>query len=240
MQMAAVLRRRNEILPVARLPADLLLRIFLDLTVDYHTNEVSIPQRLNFTHVCMTWRRTALELSPMLWTYLETRSEAAAIKFIRRSRTAPLIARMRKATSPRVWSLVLSQLRRIRELDIRVYDNDELLQHIKSSSGPASMLQKFSLHLSEGWFPDTLPVPDYKRGISPCMRELTLELCAIVWAPPQLQGLRYLHLNDPLYKNQNSWDDLFNLLNCSPNLEELRLVYATPRLPRVEYTCEVH
>jgi hypothetical protein len=233
MQLAAVVRCRNDVVPVFRLPAEILLQIFLELVTDYHVESVGLLDRLNFSHVCATWRRTALEMGSTLWAYIPDRNEEVAQEFIIRSRNAPLVVDFcgGKGGELPILHLALCHLHRIRELTIKIHGSDKLRGLKKSFTGPALLLETFTLSLRRQGAKKILPRSQYMSGVSPNVREVLLKNCAIAWAPPQLHNLTTLTLNEPWRDEMGYWDDLFKLLRRSPNLQELDLFNATPVVP---------
>ncbi|KAG8851740.1 hypothetical protein FRB96_009105 [Tulasnella sp. 330] len=76
-------KQRNSLLPISRLPTEVLIRIFKDYTDSYRS-----PRSL--TMVCTAWSRIVLD-SPTLWSHVNSRSPPLAfLSSLSRSRDIPL------------------------------------------------------------------------------------------------------------------------------------------------------
>jgi hypothetical protein len=85
----ALRRRRNALIPIARLPDDLLTRVFRTCMPRGYFWRPPSRQQLVFTHVCSHWRSVGLQ-DPVLWASLNLNHGAVAQEFLSRSGQAPL------------------------------------------------------------------------------------------------------------------------------------------------------
>jgi hypothetical protein len=80
--------RRNEIMPVARLPADILCRIFDFYRTGCPPTE-AMSDMIGVTHVCSTWRSTARSF-PSLWTVIDVGQPTLAHECMELAKPLPL------------------------------------------------------------------------------------------------------------------------------------------------------
>ncbi|KAI0040243.1 hypothetical protein FA95DRAFT_1611954 [Auriscalpium vulgare] len=91
----ALRQRHNTLLPVTRLPPEILATVFTCLFAHEHTCwspalESSLNFRLPVTHVCRRWRQVALEHSS-LWADIDLEfSPDCVATFLARARSSPL------------------------------------------------------------------------------------------------------------------------------------------------------
>jgi hypothetical protein len=98
--------------------------------------------------VCRSWRNTALSC-PSLWSVIDSSSISKAQLCLKRSKSAPLSVNLRYGCPNSLIEAVLSQMSRVRELDITFATSMDLslLPHLTEC--PAPMLRKLSVYYDE-------------------------------------------------------------------------------------------
>lgn len=205
--------QRNSLLPVCRLPTELLSEIFLRHVEDHHAvirrlqaDTVELLNLLNWghytwitvTHVCRHWRSVALSF-PRLWTDIDCRREDCTAEFLRRSGSVPLALSYRSSsflTPSPALELALKQIERVRVLKLRL--SEFLRQRQAQHIGPFS---KAALrHLVE--LDLTHPTPAFLRSL----------------LRPHLTRLKCARLQPTV--DVRAWVDI---LRCLPALVDLEL-----------------
>ena len=162
----------NSKAPVARLPAELLTKIFVYLEPVY---------RIDLTHVCALWRAIALDSPALLWSELPPVSNANLGRMLLERAGASIVdipeLRIFQGKEP-VLEVVLSHMCRIRTLHIvvcnpaLVISKERDLAAIMYTAAPA--LERFSISHPEASPPAALPLD--KRtlfaGFAPRLRAL--------------------------------------------------------------------
>lgn len=155
--------------PIHNLPAELLSNIFLELMHDFNdqgdTAKGPIPSIL-VTHICSSWRTTALECRT-LWSIIPfsaSENDNLLQTLLKRSGSAPLSVRFRSSNQPdqdeddtdqsaiaiERFSLITSQWHRLRSLEILEQHRPtniplDILQEHYSDGTPAPLLEKLVL-----------------------------------------------------------------------------------------------
>src|SRR5712672_1138819 len=137
----SILTRRNMLIPISILPAEILARIFHFSVAGASFLRSNRPGWVSVTHVCRRWRQIALDDST-LWTRFSTspRSRDWIAERLSRARNAPLIievdAMMRKDTI----SLFTPHISHTRELylhNITSIHFSAIMQEISTQKAPA-------------------------------------------------------------------------------------------------------
>ncbi|KAG6817243.1 hypothetical protein H0H87_011300 [Tephrocybe sp. NHM501043] len=256
--VARLRKRRNSVMLIARLPPELLGKIFLHLREDY-------PYRyfewIGVSHVCSSWRYAALENAHALWAAVSFEHPGRAATFINRSGQLPLHTFIDSFYLEEGAELLLSQQHRVGELDI---DYTTSCHHyaeqsvsamdstvMKLLSTPAPVLQ--SLRVS---VPHDIHLPARLfGGVFPRLKHISLLGCTvpsdtILSRPERLQSLTVLldyNLSDTQSTDyyRPSLHHFLDVLHDACNLRNLRLSSAfmvTPgdidapiiHLPRLE------
>ncbi|TFK50330.1 hypothetical protein OE88DRAFT_1645416 [Heliocybe sulcata] len=153
-ELSKLRQELNALLPVARLPEEILVHIF-ELVRIASRGELQWSCRLQeLSHVCRHWREVVFG-RPMLWRTIvlgrANYSEAA----LKRSGNAPLLVSgfLSSHESLRVWGTVLEQLDRLEALNITT--SMELLEDTEKNVATRGRnlvhLRSLRLH---NWFPD--------------------------------------------------------------------------------------
>jgi hypothetical protein len=118
--LRSLLCQRNKVVPVNRLPAELLCLIFSMVQERWSKPD---PLRLAFTHVCKQWRFVALSC-PALWNYVETESPSGCLlanETIQRAKGLPLLVNIETESN---WAFKEALKMALRAHQLRVYVED--------------------------------------------------------------------------------------------------------------------
>ncbi|KAI0718114.1 hypothetical protein C8Q72DRAFT_153835 [Fomitopsis betulina] len=151
----------NALAPVSKLPPELLSNIFLDVAVRGSADPPRGQSRMvgrwiHVTHVCRSWRETALQCAP-LWSHLHSSDSPKCIEeFLARSRDAPLSIQLclnRLVPNTRqedVLLLALSALHRVRRLDVHLNPYyDPTNKFLRRLGGRAPLLEALYIRTGE-------------------------------------------------------------------------------------------
>ncbi|KAI0790709.1 hypothetical protein C8Q75DRAFT_100326 [Abortiporus biennis] len=247
----------NSFSTIARLPDELLCKIFTFYAADHGIKAASIRQAhyqpmpsndilvysfIRVTHVCRYWRDVAMKFTP-LWTRISVgivgergiRHDAWMAELLRRSGTAPLTVKF-SVTSKRskmVDNILKSEYHRIQDLSIH------LIAPIPNASTifqGVSLLDTLDIeisHFTRKLFPlnvHHLPLPS---GSFPQLKTLKTKGMTLKEADyflqPTLCSFTYLHRPD--HYDQGHFHVDFRIAKLRQYLEALR------KIPIVEYLC---
>lgn len=192
-------------MPIARLPPELLIKIFLHLKPSVDV-EMPLTSWIQFTHVCAHWRRIAIEC-PYLWTTIHTRCLKGIPELLRRSGTSllsisiplslPPLYRLDEPDEgqPRI-TMVARQSSRIVGLHLAYsnpggYPGSLLIYDVYM---PMPVLQRLSIKaVGNG---DFVISPTLFGGSTPALQVLTLSHCTFSYPYmlPFMQGARLKEL----------------------------------------------
>lgn len=230
---------RNSLAPVSRLPHILLTDIFILV----HQSELTenslrdrLPPCLQVSHVCRSWRDSALHC-PLLWTHILFRPPEWTPIMLERSRSAPLrvgimVEHQNLADDGFVSSvrLALSHIHHIRYLRIALIDRFRDLGDLLSPllTGSPDILEELILS-SPSTFPNYI-YPSMESA--PYMHSLVLHSCHINWQRFSSVGnLTSLVLKDIPISSRPSVEDILSILQSMPKLGKLSLLHAISELP---------
>ncbi|EPQ55506.1 hypothetical protein GLOTRDRAFT_128737 [Gloeophyllum trabeum ATCC 11539] len=125
-ELARRKRSRNSLMPVSRLPTELLLKI---IAIAWGDCASSRPMfLLHVSHVCWLWRMVALD-TPALWARVGLANPRHVKLMLKRSKGVPLTVCGEVKTyaysgkrEREAFLVALRKLQRIRELDLRILD----------------------------------------------------------------------------------------------------------------------
>ncbi|CAL1716316.1 unnamed protein product [Somion occarium] len=190
------------------------------------------------THVCRWWRGVALQTAS-LWSHINISNVERTRAHLSRSRGAPLDIYVSSPCIPcpaeAVVDLLIPHSRRIANFDVSVAASSahafaRLLLH------PLPMLHRF--RFTNGLAPSPIPLRltlNIGEGQSQ-FQDLELCMAYIPWESPAFQGLRTLKLLAQIGDDATpSMNRFLDILECSPQLEVLSLVYAGPVMPIAGY-----
>lgn len=252
--MTCALRtRRNVLVPIARLPFEILAHIFALVASEsvprpyttLHASHTGASGSLGWivvTHVCRQWRAVAMN-SPWLWANCVCALPVAVCDLLVRSRNVPIIVshdlgRYRVKHGPlKAIKLTLTQISRVKVLQLCI-DEDSLDALTKTQlATPAPLLTSLEISLSADVRLSflhrlaSLP-PNIFAGEAPRLRRVSLVNCTIPWTSGILTGLTHIEirlqsLTGPVEALPTS-DQIFTVLGHCPELQELVLVETLP------------
>ncbi|KAG6808858.1 hypothetical protein H0H92_002561 [Tricholoma furcatifolium] len=218
--------RYNSLSITARLPDELLERIFMwNMSIQ---RKDKYMRYIRVAFVCATWRRIALDCSP-LWSFirqeqLETDGLVANV-LLPRSKNAALHIKTH-LKSEESWSPIfyhmLDELHRIRELSFSCDDFyfpfPKLHDIMSRLCRPAPLLEKLVVYANLSGLDCCLPSNLFDNH-APKLKTLKLTVCTIRVDSPLLVGLTTLKL----WSTGLSIEQLITLLQATPNLKNLNL-----------------
>jgi hypothetical protein len=233
-------RERNTKSGANTLPMELLARVFSFVLDDshwaYHSlNEESsvscaIRQRVAFTHVCSHWRGVALS-SPFLWSNFTFAHTYWTPEMLSRAKEAPLSVVVSSLTRDAPIIAILSNLHRIKRLDISIKDM-EPTSWLPYLSQPAPLLD--TLTIDAFWCstaPIHLPQPLF-AGFARSLKNVTLRGCRLTWglAASIFSEVRLLSVSWREERNVSpeEFGEMMLALPSMPHLRELTLEQVFP------------
>jgi hypothetical protein len=229
----ALKSRHNEIVPISRLPCEVLAAIFSFLSVFAWNDGSGLLAWIYVAHVCRRWRETALN-HPRFWSHINLTKLAPVgmARILSRAKKAPLhlAADYTKLNATHLEAFerqLKAHISHTRHLKFSGYHLSNVVKRLVS---PAPTLESLSFsrksrlyRLSYAIIPDNL-----FNCTTPCLTSLKLEKCDIGWKSPLLKGLRILEIHDLSDQARPELNDWLDALNEMPQLKELSLRSATP------------
>ncbi|TDL17820.1 hypothetical protein BD410DRAFT_793852 [Rickenella mellea] len=216
--------QRNSLLPVNRLPPDILFTI-LDFLANSETTMLVPKPLVVATQVCKHWRDVGLNYSS-LWSRISIGDKPSGDLFrltVERSRSAPLSVKINSSRHQDVINVILLESNRIRDLNI-VLGRDETKKLLASHAKRLPVLE--SLQLEQ--YLDVVSLPDiFTRERHPRLKSLVLHGYTVPWNSPVLQELSFLQLSTgvssqlPLLKVA----ELLQIFKACPGLMEFTFDY---------------
>jgi hypothetical protein len=218
----ALRRRRNALLPVARLPAEIMCRIFEDYKrsslLPYQTYGV-----LYLTQVCSTWYSTARSC-PSLWTVIDFRCPKLATASALLAKSFPLSISYDDESGPSLSS-VLNLLPRSRSLNISSSGKRWSKASKKFATSPVPYLQGLFVDLYEcSGVEEAIYIPSIDAA--PKLTCVSLSKCVVSWESFQGCRLRALDISSPLQR-----PTLATFRSVLASQEQLELLSLTSSLP---------
>jgi len=142
--------RRNMLIPISILPAEILARIFhfVAFSEPLYSRTPTLDS-VNFTHVCRRWRQVALD-DPTLWTHFSNfpRNKDWISERLSRARNAPLVIELGRWMVTYTFSLFIPHISHTRELYLRdlSFHHSEIVREISIQKAPA--LERLELSVS--------------------------------------------------------------------------------------------
>ena len=225
-------RRRNALVPISRLPPEILAVIFTFLSHSACDEKGSHVAWLHITHVCHRWRETALNCS-YLWNRINFNklTPAGITEIVARAKMSPLYLEAEttywsKARFDAFEKQLKAHISHTRQLTI----SGELRTLPERLISPALVME--SLSLSDPFFefaPSAPIIPDALfDSTAPNLTSLELDGCGISWKIPLLKGLRTLKIKRS--SKEVTLNDWLDALNEMPQLETLVLHDASPQV----------
>ncbi|KIY47702.1 hypothetical protein FISHEDRAFT_59435 [Fistulina hepatica ATCC 64428] len=231
-------RHRNKLVPLLRLPPELLARIISHLQVYYypslrpHTTGRNPYAWLLATHTCYVMRQAALAYGP-LWATLDFHlaQPEAARTFLARSSQAPLTIYY----NPRGVTLSADDVSFFADLEQSHADRIHALHVVCCGALPerfwslvqyaAPSLKEFSVETCQA--PDDGPRPVLFANNTPSLRKLVLR--DVLPLSNHIVGLTHLVLRGQPYTSRYTLEELLDILEGCPDLEELVVVQSRTR-----------
>ncbi|KAI0727682.1 hypothetical protein C8Q72DRAFT_434197 [Fomitopsis betulina] len=238
----AINTQLDTLLPVARIPPELLFDIFLH-TAGHRAHPKSRPPTVRswicVTHVCRHWRETALQCTS-LWSRIDVPSHPQRIaEFLVRSKDFPLsmtlsfrplrqLGTQQLEASKAAVLLALSALHRVQTLTVDASEKptDEVLEHLGgcapllksltiTGASDSSRITKFSASISS-----MLSHPESRR-----LRTLETAFCCVPWTNISCGSLTHLVIHGDMQVDpgESSISSFFKALSRMSRLEELEL-----------------
>ncbi|KAF9238625.1 hypothetical protein BU15DRAFT_75076 [Melanogaster broomeanus] len=231
--ICALFTQKNALLPVSRLPCEILATIFLYQAYSFYQDPQDFPMWgaappwANVSYVCRHWRNVALTC-PSLWSFLFVFSPRWTEELLSRSKRVPLriLIDMRFEFQEAMifFEKVTTDVTRIRDLSLYLPCNRVEGVLSKLSTTPAPLLHTFKLrlrtrHLGEdAVYPDTL-----LNGETPALRTLELYHCHPPWSSLVFTALSTLRLRSIASSSQPTITELLAMLRHMPDLAHLYL-----------------
>ena len=250
--------RRNEFLPIARLPPEILSHIFSFHAIENPPNPPGLGW-ITVTHVCHRWRQVALA-DPNLWSTVAfnlgtewaeemlARSKAALISYNRDLSSQPSTFRRKTSLDDEV--VLREHLSHVRQLNLFGYAAS-LAPAARALTTPAPHLESLKLSSAPrlGLREPCLTLPsDLFAHDAPKLRHVTLFGCAVPWDDSPLffcgpTGLTHLDIRfrlPPAFPFHSApagqpdlmliptFERLLSILEAMPFLQELTLANCLP------------
>ncbi|KAF5357691.1 hypothetical protein D9758_007487 [Tetrapyrgos nigripes] len=211
--------RRNELVPISRLPEELLSKFFKLCVRPKKNYYAPMFHRWSWTkvsHICKHWRNVALGC-PALWGCLDLTTPTWIPEMLRRSQMAPLVINM-----PQLLILKPKSADAIKTLE-KALGELEMLQ-------AAPLLHTLQLSAKEtgDWFAESecivvLPL-DFLGGHTPSLRHVDLQDFHIPWDSSVFRNLTSLKIIHKSTDHAPSLQQLTEILSRMPaSLETLEL-----------------
>jgi len=146
--LLSVLARRNMLVPISILPAEILARTFRFTAFLEQSYSDSLGW-VHVTHVCRRWRQIALDDST-LWMHFSAypRNKDWISERLSRARNAPLVIKLEGSIGKDTFPLLLPHISHTRELYLRdlSFHHSEIVREISIQKAPA--LERLELSVS--------------------------------------------------------------------------------------------
>ncbi|KAJ8502887.1 hypothetical protein ONZ45_g11349 [Pleurotus djamor] len=214
-------RQKNASRAVAKLPRELLSRIFLDIRYRDHSKEYStLPYQrewLVLLHVCHMWREVALGLA-LFWSWIEPSSISRTKQHVALSKSTPLnMLCLMETLNLEAIDIVMSQFYRFKTMIVDAPGSQPLhhiLGHMKDVAAP--LLEELTLAIDNCFggvsfvFPKEIPLDEM-----PSLRTLTLTRGVVTAALPSLPRLEHLTFSADRSPVSRILESLKNNLNIT-------------------------
>ncbi|KAG8987577.1 hypothetical protein FRB93_004448 [Tulasnella sp. JGI-2019a] len=212
-------RHHNTLIPISRLPIDLLVEIFALASGMTEMSKSGSPRRMLATlvYVCHEWRGNVLN-APSLWAYITSSySKRATLEFLARSGQAPLHLVFDHFDLNKEFNTkMVREVHRWKSVEMpRV--TRELLEELEQQ--PAPLLEKLEVRGDSEMDPGT---PNLFCGSANRLCHVNLVDIAICWESNILSGLRTLDINLSR-KDGPSAQQVVHVLQLCPNLTSFGL-----------------
>ncbi|KAI0056114.1 hypothetical protein BV25DRAFT_1652293 [Artomyces pyxidatus] len=227
----------DAVVPITRLPAEILLLIFSILNKIHPAGpgrSASKPTDLGWiavSHVCRAWRTIAMDGRNLWGEIALPLGETWVEEMIARASFAPLVISDRRCAYGYRWSPL--QHERIGE-HIGHTKSLELMSDFSPSlisralARPAPILWRLSLLYSR--HNPSFRIPDFPGNHAPFLAHLSLKNIHVPWTSPVLNNLVRLVVDFPMLSNDHPiLDEVLSALDTMHALEVLHLHHYLPR-----------
>ncbi|KAF8871582.1 hypothetical protein BD779DRAFT_1478115 [Infundibulicybe gibba] len=170
--IANIHRRRNGLIPISRLPPEILSQIFV-----LHAKLEPLKwteAALTSIGVCKQWRQIGLDC-PELWSFFDDHSVAWMAKMMERSHSVPLTVSIIKQEdmSSRKMALIADNMYRFEYLDLHI-PTANTHRFLEPFSGPVPLLENLDIvYLGDATF---VFLSDFLGGSAPNLRHIMLTI----------------------------------------------------------------
>ncbi|OJA19356.1 hypothetical protein AZE42_00402 [Rhizopogon vesiculosus] len=222
--MRSLRSRKNSLARILCLPPEILTAVFKHIVEDIknHSSACRPPARVIVTYVFRHWRRVALECQS-LWVIINLTSAYWIRVFLERSKKTALVVAYNTSTLPRdSFEQVLSELPRIKVLQLQSYssDVDRTLNYLSLQPAPLLQIFKFMvIGVSSHQTPRHISGAIF-QGQSPQLRSLELTGYMLSWTSCVFSELRILYVRGI---TSSTLPELVPALRCMNSLAQLTL-----------------
>ncbi|KAK7018375.1 F-box domain-containing protein [Favolaschia claudopus] len=242
-QIKILKAKRNAIVPLRRLPNELLIQILTIFAVEAHSDALYNLKWSKIMKVCHHWHELIMA-AQHLWAYIDLKwKEKRLFDQLERSGAAPLSIKLDVYDhSVHYIPYIMQVCTRIRELNFEG-EAKSIFEFIASlPEADLPILSALTLRVTMGLdrVPEGLPrnLPhSLFDGRLPRLRELTLASIAVPWS--LLRGLTSLSLTETQDSSNSTpptFSDLLDMLRACPQLSLLRLDDICP--PSSHHPCD--
>ncbi|THH19116.1 hypothetical protein EW146_g1986 [Bondarzewia mesenterica] len=233
-----LLKQRNQLSPISRLPSNVLSEIFQACTMGAPSSFTAIKLALRLCRVCAQWRAILVN-DPRFWTVYSfpfvDNNPSFVGELLARSKTAPITVKIESS----IWShhspsniikegwQALYHLSHIRKLSIACGCKDARNYLFYLKTIPAPLLEEFRLRSTDG---NLLRCPEdlFCFWAAPNLHRLELGHCRLLDPTnPALRSLTSLNLRFCVFQ----FRDLLDVLSNTPSLSKLSLANNLPPKP---------
>ncbi|KDQ13236.1 hypothetical protein BOTBODRAFT_33843 [Botryobasidium botryosum FD-172 SS1] len=225
LKLSYIRRRQNQLVPIHRLPFEILSSVFQFAERGIDTRESTSQFLSDISSVSHLWRQIVLD-TPRLWTRLFLLPATIASTFLSRSKHAPLHVHYdsrlpQRLDLPSYLELVSPQLHRWKSCKLHGLSIEK---HGSFLQAPAPNLEVLELTANPRLMPtDQLGGFDPFVGSTPRLHELTLDAIYIPFTNAIYTGLSKLSLSHINFANPDSLNQLIRVLGASPRIEVFQL-----------------
>ncbi|KAG1869360.1 hypothetical protein DFJ58DRAFT_742445 [Suillus subalutaceus] len=215
---------KNALTYTCLLPPEILAAIFIYIAEEQSysgtPSRCGAPLFLAATHVCQHWRKVALECAT-LWTSINCASVHWVAIMLERSKKAALVVTYSAPASlEQCFEQVLSQLSRIKVLQLCSFSSDanRIMDYLSSQPAPLLQIFKFSV---QGFLHPRIDA--IFQGCAPQLRSVELMQCNFSWTLGIFSGLRTLNVRQIAPSSSPTLSQLLSALRHMSGLEQLML-----------------
>ncbi|KAF5333186.1 hypothetical protein D9611_002738 [Ephemerocybe angulata] len=233
-EIAALNTAHNSVAGICRLPAEILSRVFLELSsmTTIHS-PIDADEKwtkllwVRATNVCRHWREVANNC-PTLWASPAFNSNPdLAAMMLSRSKHAPLSIRYigTRTHPPEALYDALAQIERLRSVEVMKGKREPRFWEIISGWSNAPILRTLVL-VNSNYHDSNISLDRALPINAPSLRKLEIKRCGIAWKHlPIGSAITHLNLYDDIRKHNHrpSSDALASALESMPRLRSLAL-----------------